>query len=182
MATFDPAVFAQQLKALEEAGAPIEQLTTLLRSLNAEQAEQVKSTTIATDKIKALADGRKAEIEMAVRSAEAQKELADARAADAAASKDKLKSIRAENAAIESQIELLKAQVEAAQDEATRANLRQQILDLEKYKEGLEDTKKEVDEFRNTIRAMAKDLSKAGEAMFAGEDAGKQFMSAIGGI
>ena len=52
MATFDPAVFAQQLKALEEAGAPIEQLTTLLRSLNAEQAEQVKSTTIATDKIK----------------------------------------------------------------------------------------------------------------------------------
>ena len=41
MATFDPAAFAQQLEALKAAGASFDELSSKLRTLNAEQAEQV---------------------------------------------------------------------------------------------------------------------------------------------
>jgi hypothetical protein len=190
---FDPAAFAAQLKALEDAGAPVEQLITLLRSLNAEQTEQVKNTAAATDQTKLLIQGREAELELIVRSAKAQKDLADARLAAAAASSDEERKVNAKNAAIEAEIELIKAKAEAEPDAATRQAHLDHILRLEEairanneelkeYNKQTEEAEKKTKEFVDTIKSLSKELGGAGEAMFAGEDAGKQFMSAIGGI
>ena len=81
MAIFDAEAFATQLEALRKAGVSFDELSNKLRILNAEQAEQVKNASTATDKIKTLADARKTELEFVVRSAEAQKTwLTNARA------------------------------------------------------------------------------------------------------
>ena len=193
MATFDAAEFARQLEALRTAGASFDELSSKLRTLNAEQAEQVKNSSAATAQIEALADARRMELDSVVRSAEAQKQLADQRAAAAEASGDEARAIQARNKALEAQIELLKAQADAepdpaarqatldaivAQEEAIRANNEE----LKEYNEQIAEADKKTKEFKDTLESMAKDLGKVGEAMFAGEDAGKQFMSAIGGI
>ena len=190
---FDPVEFARQLEALRAAGVSFDELASKMRVLNAEQAEQVKSASTATDKIKTLADARKTELEFVVRSAEAQRDLADARVAAAAASTDQERKINAKNAAIEAEIELLKAKAEAEPDAATRQAYLDSIIsqeeairrnneELKEYNKQIEKAEKKTKDFQDTLKSMAKDLGKAGEAMFAGEDAGKQFMSAIGGI
>ena len=193
MAVFDPAAFAAQLEGLETAGASVEALTNRFRALNAEQAEAVKNAASAGSQLKDAADARKAELQGVVASAQAQKELADRRRDEAAAASDQAKAIKAQNESIKAQIELLKAQADAAPDSASRQAALDDMLQqeqalenntkaLEKNKQQLEENKAKTKELQETLRSMAKELGKVGEAMFAGEDAGKQFMSAIGGI
>ena len=190
---FDAAAFARQLEALKAAGASFDELASKLRTLNAEQAEQVRTAGAAIPEIQALADARRLELDSVVRSADAQKQLADQRAAAAAASGDEIKAIEAKNKALEAQIELLKAQAAAepdpaarqamlnaiqAQEQAIEANTRQ----LEEYKKKTEEAKQKAGEFEDTLKSVAKSLGEVGQAMFGGEEAGKQFMSALGGI
>ena len=192
MATFDPAAltaFENLLRLIDGISDPAEKVKRLseaFKDLNASQLEQIRSSISTTAETNKAIDARERQIEVIKLSAQAQQSMAEADRAAAQRSGDKLQAIKAEEKAREALIETLKAQRAAETDpeeiERLSDAIQEKTISLREYRKETEQTKKSTDELQQSIKSLAKEFGNIGKAAFAGEEAGKQFSAAIGGI
>jgi len=189
----DPAqtqAFLDLLEAIKNSGGePAEQVKELAKAfsnLNAQQIEAVKSSGALTAEQERAANAKLRNLEQTKLSAQAQLDEAEAIKRTAEATKNKEKILKAEAEAIKTRIQLLKAQSAAEPDPSAREAINSLIDEenekLEKNAEALKNTTQRTGELKKALQDLAVGLGEVGKSMFAGEESGKKFMSAIGGI
>lgn len=182
--------FLDLLNAIEnsggEAAEKVKELAKAFSNLNAQQIEAIKNSGNLTAEQERAANAKLRNLEQTKLSAQAQLDEALAAERSAQATKDKTKILKAEADVLERNIELLKAQRDAEPDPDKKRQLTEEIARnteaLDDNAEALDEVAKKSVKLKDVLKDLAVGLGEVGKSMFAGEDAGKQFMSAIGGI
>ena len=186
----DPAAFQALIDSIISSGGDaaeqLKELKKAFEDLSAAQIKQVEGAGALSGAAEQAANARLRQIERIRLSAQAQTEAAEAdrRAAQAAA--DQSRIIESENELRKSRIDLLKAERDAALDPNEIQEITDKIEEQNKqhkqYNKEVKKSEQNVSNLTKSIESLTKHLGEVGTAMFAGEDAGKQFMSAVGGI
>ena len=190
MAELDPAKFQELIQNITsssaEAADQIKELKKAFENLTAAQIMQIDEEENLTGIAEKAAQARLRQIEQLKLSAQAQVDAAKAERDAAQASSDQARIIESENELRKARIDLLKAERDAAYDpneiQAITDKIEDQNKQYKEYNDQIKKAEKSASEFTKSLESMAKHLEEVGKSMFAGEDAGKQFMSAIGGI
>ena len=186
----DPAAFQALIDSIISSGGPAaEQLKELKRAfedLSAAQIKQIDDARALSGAAEQVAQARLRQIEQLKLSAQAQVDAAEAERAAAQASSSQARIIESENELRKARIDLLKAERAASYDPNEIQEITDKIEDQNKqykeYNDQVDKAQKNTSNFTKSLESLAKHLGEVGTAMFAGEDAGKQFMSAVGGI